>query len=761
MSNQSTQSTPPTAQDPEQAPASLPELAPRVSLSAELDPSGFTERAPSVVSLLPDEALSQALSQGDSIALHRALNARLTREPSGPHHDTIRALLDNRALFTVSELPPKLSSFLGTGVRLVGLPSEEKQQAPFVATRAVSLFGVPLWRLGEHLVQRGRDGQLQVLGRIAAGSASLSSARGGILALGALMLAGAGAALAPLAVREVQIANGLSRPVEVRVDGKSIRVEPGQLVQEQVYGLGNPHEVEARWPGAQKPFETFSIESSQRMLYNVLGAASLVREAPASSSGPRGLADRSASLESEEQVSLRGGWEARVRAHVEAEQWAPAAALAKAVFLADPTQLQAGQEAARILVRTQPREALGFARELPQAFPDDPAIGQLVQDVFIALNDRPSALRLYEPLATAAPDSVVRALLVARASPPEKAGEAYARVLERFPQAPEAKRALARNHLAQGYPKAALKLLEAALPQGPESVEDLELRIRAMVSAEEGRGATAAVKQYQSDPRRVSWELAVLAGRLARVAGPTRMQYVARDLFASTISVSAERRVAYALLTGDGSVSDAELSAVADPVAREALGLTRALFTDFEAAVKQASTTPAPVLSRLDPETAALLALELSRRGEQEAADRFFGSSLALLAAREPLLAYVNTGTVQPGFPLLPPGVQAAAYLIRARAVEQNQLVEQAYARWADSLGGMAQRAIGKDEKTPPMPKSDTYKNYEEPRVLFRHFTILGQRENKKEPEIQLTPAPTREGDRLPRPWPAPSPVPY
>ncbi len=572
--------------------------------------------------------------------------------------------------------------------------------------------------------------------------ASRSSRRVRIIALSALVLAGAGAALAPLAVREVQIANGLSRPVEVRVDGKSFRVEPGQLVQEQVYGLGAPHEVEARWPGAEKPFEKLSVESSQRMLYNILGAASL--------------------LESEAQVSLQGGWETRLRAYVEAEQWAPAAALAKAVFLADPTQLHAGREAARILVQTQPQEALTFARELPQSFPDDLAIGQLAQDVFIALNDRPSALALYEPLAKAAPDSVVRALLVARASPPQKAGEAYARVLERFPQAPEAKRALARNHLAQGYPKAALKLLEAALPQGPESLEDLELRVRAMVSAEEGRGASAAVKQYQSDPLRNSWELAVLAGRLARVVGPTRMQYVARDLFAPTISASAERRVAYALLTGDGNVSDTELRAVEDPMTREALELTRALFNDFEAAVKQASTTRGHVLSRLDTETAALLALELSRRGESEAANRLFGSSLALLAAREPLLAYVNTGAVHPEFPLLPPGLQAAAHLIRARVFEQNQLVEQAYARWADSLGGMARRAIGTEEKTPPMPKSDSYQNYEKPRGRrFTHFTLLGLLKDKQEPEVLLTPAPTREGDRLPRPWPAPWPEPY
>ncbi len=752
MSKESTQSAPsgPHAQEP----ASLQEQAPRSFLPPESDPSGFSERAPSLVSLLPDEALSLALSRGDAFALHRALNARFDREPSGPLRDTLRALLDNRGLFTVSELPPRLASFLGTGIRLVGLPSQEQQQTPFLATRALCLFGVSLWPLGEHLVQRGRDGQLQVLGRVAAESGSLSKRWAGRLALGALMLAGAGAALAPFVVREVRIANGLSRPVEVRLDGQSIQIEPGRIVQQQLYSLGAPYEVEARWPGAEKPFEVLSVDSHQRTLYNILGAASLEREDPAKADSSQGLLERTSSLEPEARLLLRGGWETRLQAYIEAGQSESAAKLAKAIFLADPSQLQAGQEAARILVQTLPQEALVFARELPPAFPDDPAIGQLAQDALFALGERPVAFARYEPLAQAAPDSIVRALLAARAAPPEQAREAHATVLKRFPESPEAMRAVARILLADGYPLKALKLLEAALAKAPESLEDLELRARAMVSAEEFRGASTAVKQFHDKPGNPSFELAVLAGRIARMAGPTRTQYLARNLLPPRLASSAEHRVAFALLT-DSSVSDEELNTVADPVAREALALTNALFQDFEAAVKQASTTRAPVLSRLDPETAAVLALELSRRGEQEAAQRVFGSSLGLLAARAPLLAYVSTGLVSPEFPLLPPGLQAAAFQIRSRASPQHQLVEEAYARWADSLGGMARRALGPKEPDLVFRKKDPYDDLRR-RPRFQHFVLLKSQQPPEPPKPPLTPAPTREGERLPRPWPAP-----
>src|SRR5690606_4463115 len=119
--------------------------------------------------------------------------ARLAREPSGPLRDTLRKILDDRALFVVAERPPWLAAFLGTGVELASLPPPEKQDTPFLATRAVCLFGVPLWPLGEHLVRRGRDGKLDILGRVAVARRSRVKRWVKGLALGALALAGAGA----------------------------------------------------------------------------------------------------------------------------------------------------------------------------------------------------------------------------------------------------------------------------------------------------------------------------------------------------------------------------------------------------------------------------------------------------------------------------------------------------------------------------------------------------------------------------------------
>ncbi|HVG59961.1 MAG TPA: hypothetical protein VNA24_15500 [Hyalangium sp.] len=725
------------------------------SLPLEADPGGFSERAPALGALLPDKAISRALAGADAIALHAALTVRLAREPSRSLRDALQKILADRSLFVVAERPPGLASFLGTGVELAGLPPTEKQETPFMATRAVCLFGVPVWPLGEHLVRKGRDGKLEVLGRVAVASSSRRFRWVKGLALGALALAGAGAALVPFATREVRIVNGLSRPVEVRLEERLLSLRPGEMAQERMYSLGTPYQVEARWQGAERPFEVLSLEASQRAVYNVLGAAPLYVAGPSRQAVPRAMHGQTGSLKPQEEVYLRGDWRDTVRVQAGAGRWLEAAKLCKAVFLADPTALAAGEEAAHLLVRNGREEAAAFAHELARRFPDEPVIGQLSQDVFLALGERAEAFKVYDALAQEAPTSVQRALLAARVAPPEQRRQSYAHVLERFPGAPAAVRAFARVRLADGFPKEALELLNEPVASGPESLEDVELRVRALLALKQYREASRAVRRFSEDPRHRSWELAVLGGRVARIAGPTTTQYVARDLIPPSLTYSEEHMTAFAVLTGDNTVTDAELKAVEDPLARDALDIARTLFIDFEGAVQRASTAPDNVLSRLDPETAAVLALEVSRRGDTQAAERLFGARLALLAVREPLEAYVRSGTVGPDFPMLPPGFLAAAYLVRARADEQDRLVQQSYARWTDTLGGIARRALDpkgeveapRTEYVPPRPY---WRNH------HRQIQIIKGGDQPPPPAPPLTPAPKPEGERVPRPWPAP-----
>jgi hypothetical protein len=726
---------------------------PTLGLPREADPSGLIERAPAMASLLPDETLSVALARGDVLAVHAALTARLAREPSGPARDTLQKLLADPTLYVVAERPPSLGGFLGTGVGLVSLPPRGEQEAPFLATRVLRLFGVPVWSLGQHLVQRDRDGQLQVLGRVASSSSRFRASRGWrALAAAGVALMGASAALGPFVVREVHLVNGLPRPVEVRLGERRITLKAGELGRMQVYSLGAAHHVEARWLDEEKPFEVLSLEASQRAVYNILGAALVHVDDMLEQRPPRRLEGRTGSIESDDQLLEAGGWERTVREYADAGRWREAAELARAVFLAEPTLLQAGEEAARLLVRHAPDEAEQLAWEIPRRFPKEPAANRLAQDLLLSLGKREQAHAMYEDLATQSPASVEQALLAARVAPPEARHEAHARVLERFPDEPAALRAMARVRLADGYAKEALQLAEEARLHGPESLEALELRVRALAALKRFRDTSAAVHEFAKQPPHRTWELALLAGRVARIVGPGRTHYLSRDLIPQALTASPEHMAAFALLTGEGSVTEAQLQALKEPLTRAALELTRLLFIDRGRALRQAAAAPEQVLRRLDPETAAVLALEFSRDGDLRAADRLFGTHLSLMIARESLLAYARLGVVRPELPLQPPGLLAAAYLVRARAVEHDAYVEYAYARWTDSLGGMARRALDPRYEEPLRDSREHPHQYWSRARKIREIIIIRGSGSGEPPQPRPSPFPTEE--RVPRPWP-------
>ena len=733
---------PPGQQEPEP----LQQQAPPSPLPMEADPSGFTERAPALSSLLPDEALSRALAGGDALAVHAALVARSSRERSGPTRDTLRALLAQPALFAVSEAPPRLGIVLGTGTALVGLPPPEKQTEPFIATRAVRVLGLPVWPLGQHLVRRGRDGQLEVMGRVPTSLGFRALRWLSRVGVGVAALTVVAAALSPFAVRELFIVNGLSRPVVVQVDGKPVPLEPGSMTQRWKLSLGEPYRVSTSWQGDTKPIEELSVEASQRAVYNVLGASSVaVEENPEQKfQSGKPLEGSVASLAGGEALRVSpGGWERRVQELADKGNHREAAALAVAVAMADPLSTRAREEAARYMVRLPPDEAEATALKLYQRYPEDFSVGVLLQDVYVTIDREQEMRRFFKQPRFKEAASVQPALLYARSRPPDEQRAAYAAVLKSFPEAPEALRAVARLRLADGYPKSALELLEAARARAPESVEELELRVRALVSLKQVREASAAVREYAGEHSRRTWELAVLASRMARLAGPTRTQYTVEQLVPASVLHSSEKRVALTLLATQNEVLNTELASITDPPTREALELTRATLTNLDFAVAQANSAQDSILRRLPLEAATVLALESSIRN-QPGTERIFRSHFALAHARAPLVDYVHRGELHPRFFLLAPHLQAAAYLVRARAVQDNAFVQRAYARWTDVLGGFARRALDPKYEEPEAREARVQ---DEPRPTHgrRREIIRIIRPGEQPPEDF--------GPRVPRPW--------
>jgi hypothetical protein len=745
MSMESTGTAPPNPHEQQQEPPQL--QAPPQALPMEADPSGFTERAPALAALLPDDTLARALAGGDAFAVHAALVARHSREPRGPTRDTVRGLLEQRALFAVSERSPQLGAALGTGIKFVGLPAADKQAEPFIATRVLKLLGMTVWPLSQHLVRRGREGQLEVMGRVPTGLGFRVRRGLSLLATGLVALAGVGAALSPFVFREVFIVNGLSRPVEVRVEGEPFFLEAGHMRTLWKVSLGGAYAVSTRWQGEEKPFEVLSVEASQRAVYNVLGAAALkvMQEDPhLYALDDRALEGTVNSLGEDEHLLRSGAWEDRINALVDKGQVREAVALAVAIAMADPTATRAFEEAARYMMQLEPDEVEVLAWKLQARYPDDSFVNALVQDVLIAVGREEAMRRFYSQPSFRESTFAPHALLYARSHPPGELRLAYNGLLSRFPGSPEVLRAVARIRLADGYPTRALELLNAAKTRALESPEDLELRVRTLMALRQLNEASGAVREYSVNPRSRSWEAVVLAGRLAHIAGPARTQYLIQELASSQLS-TPEKKVTYALLTGERNVKDLELKAISDVQTREALELSRTVLTDLEDAVSQVSSVKDGVLRRMPLEPAAVLALELARLGKGEDASRVFRAHFPLVLAREPLEAYVRSGEIKPRFPMVAPDLLAAAYLVRARGSHHEAFAQRAYARWTDGLGGFARRALDAD--------------YEE--LQLREVKPVAGRmpaiSQDRADIIRVIPADQRYreqlGMRIPRPW--------
>jgi hypothetical protein len=724
-----------------------PQQAPLAALPMEADPNGFTERAPALGSLLPDEALARALAGGDALAVHAALVARSKREPAGPARDTIRALLAQPALFAVSEVPPRLKVVLGIGTALVGLPPPAQQAEPFIATRVVRVLGMPVWPLSQHLVRRGREGKLEVLGRTPTGLKFRALRWVARVGIAATAIAVVGAGLSPWFMRELFIINGLSRPVVVQVDGKPVSLEPGRMTRQWKFNLGDPYHVTASWEGGQRPFEELSVKANQRTIYNVLGASAATLGESHDLSHQRGksLEQTITDLSSSDELwVIPGGWERRVQELGDKDHHSRAAVLATKVAIADPHATRAREEAARYMVRLPPEQAQGIALQLYQQYPEDLAVGALVQDVLLAVGLEPEMRRFFSQPQFKEATSVQDALLYARARPADELRQAHDAVLARFPEAPEALRAVARLRLADGYPQRALELLEAARAKAPESFEDLELRVRTLVSLKQVREASLAVREYAPEPHLRTWEFAVLAGRLARLAGPERSQYLLAEFVPQELLSSQESRLAFSLLTGEELGKDLSPTNTKDPETLEAMELARLALQNVEAAVAQVQSKRDAVLRRLPLEAAAVLALELSIRKQPEVAERVFRTHFALMHGRTPLTDYVHRGEVHPRFSLLSPELQATAYLVRARSLQKEAFVQRVYARWADVLGGFARRALDPKYEE-PAPREVKPVDGPQPALGARKDVIRIIRPGEERLEDL--------GPRVPRPW--------
>ncbi|WP_223639009.1 hypothetical protein [Corallococcus sp. EGB] len=710
-----------------------------MSLTPVSDPSGLLERAPRLAELLPDAALSEALARGDAWAVHSVLSRRLEREPSGPARALLTALVEDRGAFVIAARPPSSSSLLGTGVRWKGAPPRGvPPNAPFVAERTVTVLGIPVWPLDGYLVRADGQGVLQVIGQVppSPGRSRRRALSLAGMAVGLCALAGAGGMwLEARGMRTVTVINGLSRPVDVRIGGEHWVVAPGTQEQGRVKLGDDLLRAVTTWPGQTPVIEDVVLPvDGERLLYNVKGVAMLEGTAPSKGPDPdvRPLqGSAGALLDNEELRVVYRDWESTARAHAEAGRWQLAGRVAAAVAEAEPGNSRARELAARALLIVDAqapsslpdelrwRNTRDFARMLMHTWQEDLGAQSLAQDLMAFIGRGSEAHARYLEHAAQHPDSPLAALYLQRASPPSpgtaEAVAAYQALAARFPDSPEVNRAWleARWRFELGEPRSlgdgerqAYAVETARLAQSlaqkhpPDTLEALELHVRILLRAQLRDAATALVRRHGQDARHRTWDFLVLAGRTAAAAGPEHTSYVMRDWVPPLLARMPERMAMLALLTGERSPKEAELAAVTTPVERAVLRLTRDTLLNPKRALEEAVGESEAVLSRLDPEVSALLALELTRVGDARAKN-VFNASLPLMLARAPLRNHVLSLSRATGPELLrlAPGLRAAATLVHARrdAPEGHPVFTERLDGLArmDALGGFAVRAAG------------------------------------------------------------------
>ena len=679
-----------------------------MSLTPPSDPSGLLERAPRLARLLPDEALASALARGDAWTVRAVLVRRLQHEPPGPTRELLAALVEDRAAFVTTVRTPRTRSVLGTGLRWKGRPAPDAPQAPFVAARTVSVLGLSVWPLDDYLVRASPTAPLQVIGQVPP-PAGRAWRRAGIVAgvaLGVCVGVGVGGALLDARrVRAVSVVNGLSRPVEVRIGAQHWVVAPGTQEQGTLKLEDAAPHATASWPGAEKPFEDVVLPTDgERLIYNVRGVAMLEGRRPsvaATIPDRRTLAGSGASLFPEEALFVaKADWESTVRAHMEAGRWRLAGQVASAVAEVDPLNTRARELAARcfLVSDAQPpanlpaalrsRDTIGFAHMLMNRWQEDLGAQVLAQDLLGFVGVGETARARYSEHAQQFPDSPLAALYLTRAltqtTPLTQVLPAYEELARRFPDSPEVGRALLEVRWLQeledprlsrqetGDPSRAQVMETARLADAlvakhpPQTVEALELFVRIYLRAHRRDAATALVHRFGQDPRHRSWDFLVLAGRVAAVAGPAHTPYVLRDWIPAALSRQPGRMLLLDLLIGQRLPGNEEVAMLASPNDSPVIVYTREVLRPSQRIAEWIAKMPEAELSQLEPEVAALFALELTRTGNA-GAKHLFHASLPLLLAREPLLKFLKTGDVTPAFSRLAPGLRAAALVVRAR----------------------------------------------------------------------------------------------
>jgi hypothetical protein len=637
--------------------------------------------------LLADEEIAAAIAEPREADLQRLLFAFRKRAKSAAMEAAIDDLIHDRRRHLDPTARPLLFTFLGCGLRIFGASDLDAEDGSHIGTLCFYLFGFPLLPIRSYLVfpqvPRHTPNTDALKGPFAIRGAVPMSflGRGFRFTWVSAMLAVAvsvGVHFQSRKTCELWLLNGIDLIVEVEVDGHLQRLEPGQV--RSVALKAGDYDLVVRH-GAQVIDEAqLRVTSGSEAAYSVLDASTFVITQSAEPRERRKYQAFSWERETGEAVFakpaegkagptvdvLHGGYRATLSSLTAEGKAGDAAELATRISLVEPTEPEAVREAITRIAATRGVDAaLAHARTLLESAPATIGAGNAILTSLIRLERRAQACALFTEI-HAAKGTAQTAYLTARCANPED----RASLLATYGEDVDAHILLGRTSFAALDAKSAVNHFAQAAKLAPNRrVEFVSEYARALVSVRRMEEAIALVISV-ADSSSVDVELAALHARLVHRAESLGLKpdpAHPADYYATRLTGGVDQATYYAARVSNALPRDYTITEDARQVYAILVGGVSPLALSF---AKDANPS---VLAHLNDVTRILLAGELARTGDKDAAHRVL-MSLGNGVDDVPALEHALTGDGRAiAMKELDPELQAALLIVQARRANSDE----------------------------------------------------------------------------------------
>jgi hypothetical protein len=695
------------------------------------DPVGLLERSPELAELaLHSAALRKAIERGSPHAAYRALfwGAYFGRRFKGAHRETARALLRHRRIFFKPLTgAPTMFTYNGFGSSLYGRADYDDHDGTYVSTLYVVFVFVPVFPIASYLVRdAANDGRRawSFIAKVPFGALQYVWQR--IIALGVLAMVASASANAFEGYRHntVHVVNGLERPLQIELGAHlhasvpaggevALRTESGR----QLLTVRDGDTV----------LESASLDvprGRNALAWNVLGAAPVFvakviygeKSGHAPPSGdPKVMCGQTQIaidgvdylfVEPPRSISMPKGSGTVTKTHMGVangglraclgylEQHDPTKGARLALTATKATRTPASklpEEMSRYLANAPRAEVEVYVKDL-LGRDDSVSAHRVYQDWLLTTDQRSRAVAEYDERARARQGEADADYLAVRVKPLADERRLIDALVARHPEHAYMRRAQAYVHYADREfeqvvaSNEALKRIDRTL-----WLEGLVPYAESLVALGRGKDALAVadeVAREQAATTRRTGQL--VAYRVAhRIGAPER------DLPKAEHDAK-ELRVFVRLATGL-DVTEAEISALEDERARDALRIGRAALSAPDRALASSRTANVETLRGIPDSIRVLLLGEAARQGASgDLVDKLCVDLPPPTAAA--MVAYAKTGTASDLVTELPLEFRAALEFVRSRdpalpSKERAERLERAKA--SDVLHGPVTVAIG------------------------------------------------------------------